>query len=345
VYALLTLDFRISPTTFVGSFALLSFSISAVIFVCFYSAQITSNMVSRKTTDGAVRSLDEALMRDFTFCLQGAIEYSVLSRYPNLRVKQVQSPTCTEIFAALEHPHSGGCEAGFVTDAAWRQNVNAHCQSKVKLDSIVYSMGLAMPVRDDLQAPMSWAITRALAAEKYTQFRNDAQLLFLEPLSEECASDGAGVSSASGSMRGGGEMTEPLRSLGLEYMGGPCLLSALACTVAVAIFLLGEQRRALNNERHGAPTLAERTYKMRALQRISTVKYGRGVEGGNDLALLAKFLHSRQDAQVRRTALAPVALHTISTQPCATLYTKRTSICVRRRTASVARTWSVLTSR
>jgi hypothetical protein len=63
----------------------------------------------------------------------------------------------------------------FVADDFWRKNINANCHNKVLLDSSVFASGNAFPIRDDLQATFSWAITGALDIGGYARLRGAAQ--------------------------------------------------------------------------------------------------------------------------------------------------------------------------
>ena len=293
LHALLSMDFRFAPASNSGKLAMLSFSFTTLLVVTFYAAQVTSNMVRRDQAEGTVQSLDEAIDRDYTFCLLQAISTSVLSRHPALRVVSVQN--ASEVFNKLD---SGECKAGFVTADEWRKNINSQCHNKVLLDSSVYSMGNAYPVRDDLQAPMSWAITRALSAGAYAPIRAAAQDANLPPINRSCTAEGDTSNTQAASNR----------QLGLDVMAAPFLLSAVCCTIAMIIFWLSEMSRATRRQTaeekllaSSSPSFAERTYKMKtaAKRQLEVAERASPTYDNQDLKLISKMLRSRNMTQIR----------------------------------------------
>lgn len=110
-FALIAMDFRFTPTSLGGRLAMIANSMTALLMVTFYAAQVTSNLVvDDSNTVGTVKSLEEAVKRDYTFCVLQAISTSVLLRYPQLKTIPVKN--AIEVFASLD---TGACQAGFVT--------------------------------------------------------------------------------------------------------------------------------------------------------------------------------------------------------------------------------------
>lgn len=144
---------------------------------------------------------------------------------------------------------------------------------------------------------MSWAITRALSAGAYEPIRRAAQTENLQAVDERCLDDGASVTSAPG-------------ALDLTLTGGPMLLSAIACTVALLWFFYGEARMARMKAKSQksreaeileTPSLAERTCKMRSLEKrqLATAERESPAYDNQDLRLIARLVRSRNLTQLR----------------------------------------------
>lgn len=167
---------------------------------------------------------------------------------------------------------------------------------------MIYSVGNSYPVRDDLQAPFSWAITKALSAGAYDPLRSAAQAANLPAIDDACKA----TTSATTQRKG---------QLPLNLTGGPLLISVIACTIAMLLFVFGEGRRArrklAENDLHKiikVPSFAERTYKMkaRAEQLLATAERSNPAYGNQDLRLIARMLKSRHMTQIRIDALSDI---------------------------------------
>jgi hypothetical protein len=303
-FATTTLDFRFTPTTFPGRLVLCVFSMTSMLMVTFYASQITSNMVESRSIAAAVKSLEEAIGRQYTFCLLSAIEDPVKTRYPQLNNERTISVSnAGEVFAGMDN---GLCKAGFVTADEWRKNQNGECHNKVKLESIVFSMGNAYPVRTDLQAPVSWAIAKALVGGAYDPYRQAAQRDFL-PVADTSECDQADTARASG-----------LQSLSLTKTAGPMVMSILTCTFAVILFVWDDTRKSARKRRPRneltkqeemeailmEPSFAERTCAMGRRDQALAKEAERESPAYNnqDLKLISKMYRSRDMTQVRINA-------------------------------------------
>ena len=94
----------------------------------------------------------------------------------------------------------GECTVGILTEDEWRlarmgkrsmasqhafyANVTSplthHCDTKIALPGAIYFVGNAVAVRDELQAPLSWALTRQEDATPYATLASNAQSRFLK---------------------------------------------------------------------------------------------------------------------------------------------------------------------
>ena len=288
-YAFFTFDFRFSPTTNIGRLCLLVFAFSSLLLITYYAAQVTSSMVVKTSAAGEVASLQEAIDRGYTFCLLQAISSSVYLRYPNLDAISVRNADA--VLAGLE---DGTCQAGFVTVDEWRKRINDHCHRLVLLDSSVYSIANAYPVRDDLQAPMSWAITRALSAGAYEPLRRAAQSENLAAIDERCFD-----ASETGATTQG--------QLNLTLTGGPMLLSAVMCSIALLWFWYTEARQAVYKKMSReerileTPSLADRTCNLNAAEKrkLAAAERESPAYEDQDLRLIARLVKSRNLTQIR----------------------------------------------
>ena len=310
-FAITTLDFRFTPSTFAGRLVLCVFSITSMLMVTFYSSQVTSNMVDERAMMTTVKSLDEAISRKFSFCMLAAIEGAVKSRYKELDNERSHTVTnAQEVFNGLD---SGLCKAGFVTADEWRKAQNAQCHNKVKLESIVLSSGNAYPVRSDLQAPLSWAIAKSLVSGAYDPYRRAAQRDYLSAIDTTICDDTD--SAAEGSRR-----------LGLSKTGGPMLISILVCTLAALLFVRDDRRRSATRKRIKSnkgvaarksdqladiikePTLYERTVGMGRVDAALEKEAERESPAydNQDLKLISKMYRSRDMTQVRINAASSI---------------------------------------
>ena len=177
--------------------------------------------------------------------------------------------------------------------------------SQVLLDSVVYTIGNAYPIRDELQAPVSWAITKALSAAAYEPYAAAARSANLPAIDPSCTASTVSQGAAG--------------QLSLELTGGPLLISVIACTFAIVTFCVSEVRS--SKARRSAvqiietPSFADRTYKMRAnaRQMLATAERTSPAYHNQDLRLIAKMLNSRHMTQIRMDAHSSVRTDTALT--------------------------------
>ena len=161
------------------------------------------------------------------------------------RLKRVQNAQ-----AILHGLDDSLCSAGLMTVDEWRlaragtysanqaryattpdpTGQRYHCNTKVMLTELVWSAHNAVPVRDELQAPLSWAITRGISRARYSDAVTTARLSYLpvELCNEQSQDTTQDTASQTMTVREG---------------RGPLIISVICTTIGLAIFALTELRR------------------------------------------------------------------------------------------------------
>eukprot|EP00937_MAST-01D_sp_MAST-1D-sp2_P004498 g4498.t1 len=139
------------------------FGLFVVFTLATYTASLTSRFVVRAEASGT-RSLVAALDRGDRICLLQAIDSSIRTKFAALATQGVP---CRDAVEMMQRMDAGDCRHALMSNDAW---VNAqsgqltgtpHC-NKTKVGTSVYSISNAMPVREDLAFPLSWAIAKAM---------------------------------------------------------------------------------------------------------------------------------------------------------------------------------------
>jgi hypothetical protein len=127
------------------------------------------------TTDdtGTLKSIQEALERQLIVCTMQAQQVSLLGNYPGLRT--LATADSTSSLAALD---AGLCGAAVMFEDAWNNLKDQHCD-KILVGTPLYSMANAVPVRSDLAAAFSWAISQAVLTGMYKQEEGFAKSVYL----------------------------------------------------------------------------------------------------------------------------------------------------------------------
>lgn len=241
------------PNTIAGRLINIGFGLFIVVSIAMFTAKLTSNLVVDAGHSG-VSSLQAALENGKPVCLLAAIEAAMAAKYPLLRKLALPNKNAREVLAAMD---AGLCAHAVLSEDAWRfaqsstlaSGSPAHC-NKVRVGGSVFSVDNAMPVREALQFPLSWAITKQLEQGIYEEEVLVAHNRYLRP--NRCAA----IAQAEG-------LSE---SLGLELMAGPMLCSVFCTTIAIAIVaarLMGshgvQQAKAAVQTRRASPSARTRT--------------------------------------------------------------------------------------
>jgi hypothetical protein len=141
-----------------------------------YTAQVTvSNVLNANRA--TIGSLQEGVARGYRFCGWGALRESFERQYTELQGRYVGLENGHDVFRSIDE---GLCEAAIIDYDSWQLAEGGslslpgdhtryashpagaeryHCDTKVLLPSVVYSIEMALPVRSDLQRLLSWLIT------------------------------------------------------------------------------------------------------------------------------------------------------------------------------------------
>jgi hypothetical protein len=160
-----------------------------------YTAQVTANNVL-SGSQGTISSLHEGLARGYRFCGWHALRESIEAQYIELQGRYVGLENGHDVFRSMDE---GLCEAAIIDYDSWQLAEGGalslpgdhtryaahpagaeryHCDTKVLLPALVYSIEIALPARNDLQRLISWLITSTKVRPQ-----NDATPIASGPLS------------------------------------------------------------------------------------------------------------------------------------------------------------------
>ena len=210
--------------TFPARLMNIGFGLFVVVSLAMYTAQLTSNLVAEAAGAGA-DSLLEALGRKESVCVLHAVEKSLVAKYPQLGKLSVSAATDRD---ALRNMDAGLCQHVLMMEDAWSNAQSgallqdyggpAHC-NKMKVGTALFTIENAMPVREDLQFPLSWVFTKYLEQGWYEEEVLIARKRYIR--ADRCAHAEA--------------QKEANSQLGLGRLAGPMLVS-VACTTIAVIF-------------------------------------------------------------------------------------------------------------
>lgn len=185
------------PQSAIGKVIVLTFSFCTLVLCAQYTAFVTADLVSSETRAASeVKTFDDALRMRLLVCGLEATKSAFSERYPDSVGLYVGVRNSQEVLLAMDE---GRCALGILTEDEWRRarmgdksrpepgsfyaNVSSpltyHCDTKLALPGAIYFLGNALAVRADLQAPLSWALTRQEQNTPYSAAANGAQRRFL----------------------------------------------------------------------------------------------------------------------------------------------------------------------
>ena len=187
-----------SPKTNVGQLIILVFSFAALVLTAQYTAVVTANIVlSEERVEANVSTFEDALMLHQKICGLEATKPSFAERYPASVELYVGKKNSNAVLIGMDE---GECQVGILTEDEWRRArmgdksrpedspiyanssspATYHCDTKIALPGAIYFVGNALAVRDELQAPLSWALTRQEDSTPYSGAALAAQQKFLK---------------------------------------------------------------------------------------------------------------------------------------------------------------------
>jgi len=166
----------------------LTFGFFAMIVIASYTANLASSLVS-KVTSSEIDSIDGGISAGMKFCGMSAIQASLLASKPGLRSLYVPVADAAE---ALTNMDEGICQLAILAKIDFENaqrdgGTDARC-NKVLVGEVILSIGNAMPIRPDLQEPMSWAMALRSSSGAYELAAVQARRAYVEPKS--CGAQG-----------------------------------------------------------------------------------------------------------------------------------------------------------
>uniref|UniRef100_A0A6T7GEM9 Ionotropic glutamate receptor C-terminal domain-containing protein n=1 Tax=Bigelowiella natans TaxID=227086 RepID=A0A6T7GEM9_BIGNA len=223
-------DYRWNPHTLPGRLALTALGVFTLIVLTTYTGMVTTILLRREDS-GQIRSLTMAMQQEKKICILEANLESVGARY-DIYALAVPVASARE---ALPKMDANECHAALLTEDEWNAaraglydegDKSKHC-NKLQTGDIVYTIVNAIPVRQDLQPAISWAISKELAQGTYVRAEQEAKKQFLPP--SQCVDDF--------------DDEENVRSLGLSEMMGAMIIAFVGCTGSILMFLCKEELR------------------------------------------------------------------------------------------------------
>jgi hypothetical protein len=177
--------------TFAGCIVNLGFGFFILTFVVAFTGATATSLISNSNVQaGSLGSVSDAMTRGAKVCAMDAQASQLRCLWPGLKLITVE--TTEEGLAALD---AGKCAAVVIYEDAWT-NLQAaadkrHC-NKVQVGTPLYSEQNGMPVREDLNSAISWAIADALAEGWYAQEETTAKSMFWAESSCQTTADVSG---------------------------------------------------------------------------------------------------------------------------------------------------------
>ena len=181
-------DHRFTPLTFGGRICVLGVSFLTLVMLSTYTAQITTFLVTQTEDRGTVTSLEQAVQQRRRVCSLQAMAENMRLLHPKLFANELYEATANagESMGTMRKLPVGGldegaavgsCSIAIVTEDEFRKLQSQHEEhcDKIFVGTEITSFANALAVRSDLQAAMSWAVTGALATNKYAELAKAAK--------------------------------------------------------------------------------------------------------------------------------------------------------------------------
>ena len=129
--------------------------------------------------------MQDAALAGAKVCGMQANREGFLQRYPAAASLHVSVQNADAALAGID---SGICEVAVVTADEWalRSKLESNCDKLMHV-GVLFEKENAYAVRGDLQAPISWAMTKLLNRGAYASARSMAQTLYVGSIMSECA--------------------------------------------------------------------------------------------------------------------------------------------------------------
>jgi len=159
----------------------LAFGFFIMIVIASYTANLASFLVA-KASSSKIDSIEGGIKAGMKFCGVSQVQESLVSMEPQLRNLYMPVRNDVEALTSLD---KGICQLAILAkqnfeNAQRRRGMDTHC-NKVAVGQALIAIGNAMPIRSDLQAPMSWAMTVQKSSGAYDVAAALAKRTYLEP--------------------------------------------------------------------------------------------------------------------------------------------------------------------
>ena len=162
-------------TNFPGRIVTAGFSVFLMIIGATYTGATAAALVADQGGSN-INSLDDVLRSGKNLCIRTAMSSNFLLRFPEFNGKLQMQDKLPDLLADMDN---GLCLAAVVMSDGWDKTVAnspEHCSgsnSKMMLDYVLMSAGNGMPIRDELQQPLSFVIAAQIQAAKYFALQNE----------------------------------------------------------------------------------------------------------------------------------------------------------------------------
>tara|TARA_B110001452_G_scaffold256382_1_gene249670 strand:- start:206 stop:1465 length:1260 start_codon:yes stop_codon:yes gene_type:complete len=185
-----------------------------------YTSVVVSTLIKQGNTE--VTSFEGAIRKGYSFCCDNTMIPGVSAQYPKVATLLVPTPL-DDVLDAMDE---GRCDAAITYDDQWfgerLWGERHHCETKAMLAEAVMVLGNAIPVRDDLQAAMSWAIRTAVEAGEYAPLKTEAQTNYTGDLCKDT------------------DLTTTKVQLGVRDLGGPLLFLLIVTASSLLVTRAGQ---------------------------------------------------------------------------------------------------------
>lgn len=181
---------RVEVRTIGGALAELAIGFSVLVLFTGYTAVVTADLMTQKL--GPIENLEEGLQRSYTFCVDANLRELFTAQYPDLEPYLVDS----SLTATLDNMDADLCDAAIIHEDLWygqRTSNYKHCEgttAKVRLPTVVATVDNTVPVQLELNAALSYAISKEVERGRYVAYQKQGQLEFREPACSEATADG-----------------------------------------------------------------------------------------------------------------------------------------------------------
>ena len=162
-------DLQPGATSFPAKVVLVGFSVFGVIFLASYTASTAAALVAGNTRRATLETLDDVLGTGGKLCIRTAMQESFELRYPEFAGRVVTDDLLTTL---LDNMDDGKCVAVVAMADAWELLLSQdkkHC-NKMMVGGTIQNRPFAMPVRDDLEAPISYLVAQHVTAVRPIHF-------------------------------------------------------------------------------------------------------------------------------------------------------------------------------